>query len=112
MSELCETAHEHTREYKYHFVGPVEVTLSADPHARIGDLEIDAAIVAGPGGAGSLVLADGRRIQLGDEPARIGRLPDCTIPLSDSRPRATTPRSAEPITASSSSTSTPSTARR
>ena len=85
VSELCETARDHARESKYHFVVPVEVTVSTDPHARIGDLAIDAAIVAGPGGAGSLVLADGRRVQLGDEPIRIGRLPDCSIPLSDSQ---------------------------
>jgi hypothetical protein len=85
-TELLETARDHARESKYHFVGPLTITLSEDPHARLGDLVIDAAIVAGPAGAaGALVLADGRRVELGDEPVRIGRLPDCTIPLSDSQ---------------------------
>jgi len=86
VDELCDTAREHARESKYHFVGPVGVALEVDPNARIGDLEIDAAIVAGPAGApAALVLADGRRIQLGEDPVRIGRLPDCAIPLSDSQ---------------------------
>jgi hypothetical protein len=86
VNELGETARDHARESKYHFVGPVTITLSVDPKAKIGDLVIDAAIVAGPTGAiGALVLADGRRVQLGDEPIRIGRLPDCDVPLSDSQ---------------------------
>lgn len=86
VNELCETAREHARESKYHFVGPVAVTFDADPNARIGDLEVAAAIVAGPTGAtGALVLEDGRRVQLGEDPVRIGRLPDCAIPLSDSQ---------------------------
>ena len=38
---------------------------------------------AAPGTTGTLVLPDGRRIALGDDPCVIGRLPDCAIPLSD-----------------------------
>ena len=37
------------------------------------------------GPAAALVLPDGSRIQLGDDPVRIGRLPDCAIALSDSQ---------------------------
>jgi hypothetical protein len=86
VSELCDTARDHARESQYSFVGPVEVTLVADPRARAGDLVVDAEIVQGEEGIpGALVLPDGRRIQLGDEPARIGRLPDCAIALSDSQ---------------------------
>ena len=86
VDELSDTAREHARESRYHFVGPVSVTFAVDPNARIGDLVIDAAIVAGPSGApAALVLADGRRVQLGEAPVRIGRLPDCAIPLSDSQ---------------------------
>jgi hypothetical protein len=86
LNELADTAREHARESKYHFVGPVSVEFAVGPNARIGDLEVDAAIVAGPAGTpAALVLADGRRIELGEEVARIGRLPDCTIPLSDSQ---------------------------
>lgn len=86
VNELSETARDHARESRYHFVGPVTVTLAEDPHARIGDLEIDTAIIAGPTGVtGALVLPDGRRVQLGEEAVRMGRLPDNTIPLSDSQ---------------------------
>ena len=86
VAELCESVREHGRESKYHFVGPVAVTFVADANAGIGDLEVDAAIIAGPTGAtGALVLVDGRRVQIGEDPVRIGRLPDCTIPLSDSQ---------------------------
>jgi hypothetical protein len=86
VDELGDTAREHARESKYHFVGPVSVAFAVDPNARIGDLVVDAAIVAGPAGApAALVLVDGRRVQLGEEPVRIGRLPDCSIPLSDSQ---------------------------
>ena len=52
----------------------------------MGDLEVDAAIVEGMAGKnGALVLPDGSRIQLGEDPVRIGRLPDCAIALSDSQ---------------------------
>lgn len=86
VDELGDTAREHARESKYHFVGPVSVAFAVDPNARIGDLVVDAAIVAGPAGApAALVLPDGRRVQLGEEPIRIGRLPDCSVPLSDSQ---------------------------
>jgi hypothetical protein len=86
VDELCDTAREHARESNYHFVGPVSVAFAVDPNARIGDLVVDTAIVAGPAGApAALVLADGRRVQLGEDPVRIGRLPDCAIPLSDSQ---------------------------
>jgi pSer/pThr/pTyr-binding forkhead associated (FHA) protein len=74
------------RESNYHFVGPVEVNLIADPGAGVGDLDVEATILEGPAGAaGALVLPDGSRIELGDDPVRIGRLPDCTIALSDSQ---------------------------
>jgi len=86
ISELCDTLRENARESNYRFVGPVEVMLVANPHAGLGSLDVDAAIVAGEEGtAGALVLPDDRRIQLGEDPVRIGRLPDCAIALSDSQ---------------------------
>jgi pSer/pThr/pTyr-binding forkhead associated (FHA) protein len=64
----------------------VSVALVSDPKAGVGDLSVDAAIVEGMNGKnGALVLSDGSRVQLGEEPARIGRLPDCAIALSDSQ---------------------------
>jgi len=39
-----------------------------------------------PGGAavGSIYLEDGRRVQIGEDPLVIGRMPECDVPLSDS----------------------------
>jgi hypothetical protein len=86
VSELSETVREAARSSDYRFVGPVDVRLEVDPRFGAGDLAVDASIVAGEaGGAGALVLPDGRRVQLGDDPVRIGRLPDCTIALSDTQ---------------------------
>jgi hypothetical protein len=82
--ELADAAREHAREEGYHFSGPVEVRILADDGARRGDLRVDAQIVAGPHGVpATLVLPDTRRIELGDEPALIGRLPDCAVALTD-----------------------------
>jgi len=86
VTELIDTVRDNARESQYHFVGPVEVSVVSDPHAGVGDLHVVATIVAGPDGpGGTLVLPDGKRIELGDEPVRVGRLPDCAIPLSDSQ---------------------------
>jgi len=82
--ELEEAAREHARDEGYSFVGPVSVTFDTDEHLRRGDFTVHAVIAEGPGGgAGSLVMPDGRRLELGREPLRIGRLPDCRIALSD-----------------------------
>jgi FhaA, N-terminal domain/FHA domain len=82
--ELEEAAREHARDERYGFVGPVKIAFSTDTHRHRGDFDVIAAIVEGPGGsAATLVLPDGRRLALGNEPLRIGRLPDCLISLSD-----------------------------
>jgi len=81
--ELADAARDHAAEERCHFAGPIEVTLVADDDARIGDLRVEAEIVAGPGGApATLLLADGHRVELGDLSV-IGRLPDCAVPLGD-----------------------------
>jgi hypothetical protein len=82
--ELADAAREHGRDEGYHFEGLIEVALVCAEQARQGDLRVDAEIVGGgPGTAGTLVLPDGGRVALGDEPAVIGRMPDCAVPLSD-----------------------------
>jgi len=82
--ELEDAAREHARDEKYSFLGPVTVVFEEDERRRRGDFDVLATIVEGPGGtAGTLVLPDGRRLTLGTEPLRIGRLPDCLISLSD-----------------------------
>ncbi|MDZ4826414.1 MAG: DUF3662 and FHA domain-containing protein [Actinomycetota bacterium] len=84
VHELRESVREHARDEQYTFVGPVEVTIEVDDGQKRGSLRVTAQIVAAEGGAlGALVLPDGRRVQLGDKPAHIGRLPDCIVALSD-----------------------------
>ena len=86
VAELTETVRDSARASNYRFVGPVEVRMAVDPRFGVGDLAVDAAIVASPDGlTGALVMPDGRRIQLGEDAVTIGRLPDCTIALSDSQ---------------------------
>jgi len=86
VSELTETVRDAARASNYRFAGPVEVSIAVDPRFGVGDLAVDAAIIASPDGlTGALVMPDGRRVQLGEEPVRIGRLPDCAIALSDSQ---------------------------
>jgi hypothetical protein len=84
--ELADAARQHARDEGYHFAGPVTVALIEDDDLRTGQLEVVAEIVEGPTvHLGALVLPDGRRVQLGDEPAVIGRLPDCAVSLTDSQ---------------------------
>ncbi len=82
--ELADAAREHGRDEGYHFEGLIEVLLVPDEQARRGDLRIDAEIVGGGVGTTStLVLPDGKRVALGEQPTVIGRMPDCAVPLSD-----------------------------
>jgi hypothetical protein len=82
--ELADAAREHGRDEGYQFEGLIEVVLVVDEQARRGDLRIDAEIVGdGAGTTSTLVLPDGGRVALGDDPTVIGRTPDCAIALSD-----------------------------
>jgi Protein of unknown function (DUF3662)/FHA domain len=84
--ELADAARQHARDEGYHFAGPVTVALIEDDDLRTGQLEVVAETVEGPAAhLGALVLPDGRRVQLGDEPAVIGRLPDCAVTLADTQ---------------------------
>jgi hypothetical protein len=83
--DLADYAREHAREEQYTFVGPLLVELTPDAGMGEGQFLVSASIEesSGGGAVGSLVLADGRRIGLGDEPVTIGRLPECEVPLND-----------------------------
>ena len=82
--ELAETAREHAKAEGYHFVGPVTVTLVADDELRAGECDIAAEIHEGLR-VGSLVLPDGRRVPLGEQPLLIGRNADCGVVVADAR---------------------------
>jgi hypothetical protein len=83
--ELADAARDHAREEGYVFVGPVEVEIHRAPNLRSGRFSVAAEVREGPEGlpAGSLVLPDGSRVVLGTESVLIGRLPECTVVLSD-----------------------------
>ena len=84
--DLAEATRAHAKEEGYAFLGPVLVALAADEGLRAGDVDVEAHIGEGEGGrVGSLVMPDGQRIALGEEPAVIGRLPDCVVTLNDPR---------------------------
>lgn len=85
VRELSEAVREHARDEGYGFVGPVQVELREDDSLGKGEFLVASEMVEAPGGAsvGSLVLSDGRRIVIGEEPVTIGRLPECDVNLSD-----------------------------
>jgi hypothetical protein len=84
--ELCEAAREYARDEGYHFMGPVHVELTADPHQKSGRFAIESQMKEAGGGigVGSLVLPTGERIELSATVITIGRLPECEITLNDS----------------------------
>lgn len=84
VRELAEAAREHARDEGYSFVGPIEVSLSADGGLAASTFLVIGSIHERDGLApASLVLPDGQRISLEREPLRIGRLPECDVVLGD-----------------------------
>lgn len=85
VRELADAAREHARSEGYVFVGPVDVALEEGESVTVGTFLISGEVREAPGGAvvGSLVLPDGSRVAISDEPVTIGRLSDCDVPVTD-----------------------------
>jgi len=83
--ELADAGREHARIEGYAFVGPVEVELRRSARLRAGRYNVYADFVEGQGvaAAGALVLPDGTRVEVGEEPIVVGRLPECAIAVGD-----------------------------
>jgi hypothetical protein len=83
--ELAESARDHARAEGYGFVGPVHVELHVDPSLTQGQFLVASGFQEAPGGApvGSIFLEDGRRVEIGETPLVIGRMPECDVALSD-----------------------------
>lgn len=82
--ELVEAAREHAREENYTFLGPVQVKISWSGDVSRATFGIVSEVIEGDEEPKDwVVLPDGRRIGILDEPLTIGRLPDCGIQLSD-----------------------------
>ena len=84
LRELGDAAREHARDEGYRFMGPVTVELETGK-VGAGSFHLEAEVREGPGGGpyGALVLSDGTRVELGEDPVCIGRLDECEIQLSD-----------------------------
>lgn len=80
--ELEEAAREHAREEGYHLMGAVSVELLTDASLSPGVFRMVATIAA-HGVTSALVLPDGSRVPVGDEPVVLGRQEGCTVVLSD-----------------------------
>ena len=83
--ELGDAAREHARSEGYLFVGPVEVDLHEDASLTPGIFLVTSELREAEGGVpvGALVLPDGERVILSDEPLTIGRLNECDVVLAD-----------------------------
>ena len=86
VRELEEAMREHARDRTYRFIGPVKVELFQDPDFGKSQFTMDVEVRQGPGGmpAAALVLNDGSRIAVGEDPILIGRAPECDVELADS----------------------------
>jgi hypothetical protein len=84
VSELVTVARDHASTENYVFLGPVTVTMETDDDLGPGMVLVYGEMVrsADPAMA-SVVLPDGRRIELGSESLVVGRLPDSGLVLAD-----------------------------
>ena len=85
VRELGDAARDHARREGYGFVGPVEVELREDPSLTAGIFLVTSSLREAQGGApvGALVLPDGERVGVSDDPVTIGRLSECDVVLAD-----------------------------
>ena len=82
IAELIDTARNHARDEGYRFVGSVRVDLFTDQSLSPGAFRLTGQVEeSGP--PASVVLPDGSRVGVGDDPITIGRGPDCDLVLND-----------------------------
>ena len=82
--DIAQHARAHAREEGYVFAGPVEVECEVDSSLSVGEFKVHSEIAeSADGPAGSVVLGDGTRIRIGQDPVTIGRHPDCEVVFDD-----------------------------
>jgi len=82
--ELAEAAKQHAEDENYVFLGPVEVSIGWSEELAKSTFVVSADFVEGdPPPPSWLVLTDGTRIAIEEEPITIGRLPECAIVIND-----------------------------
>ena len=83
--DLADAARGHAKQEGYQFVGPVHVELERDEGVSTGTFLMAADVRESPGGVavGTIVLPDGKRVSVGEDPVTVGRMPECDIVLAD-----------------------------
>src|SRR5581483_3563379 len=82
VAELVDTARQHARDEGYRFVGLVTIDLVTDRSVASGTFILTSRVQEG-GATWGLVLPDGRRVAIGDEPFTIGRAAECDVVIAD-----------------------------
>jgi len=84
-AELCEAARVYARDEGYHFLGPVTVELTVHNGLKPGRFQITSQMRETPGQprVGSIVLPTGERVPIAGRTVVLGRMPECTIVVSD-----------------------------
>jgi hypothetical protein len=84
ISELVQVALEHAQAEHYVLLGPVAVTMETDDDLGPGMVLVSGELVKSAQRArASLVLPDGRKIELEAKPLVVGRMPDSALVLAD-----------------------------
>jgi hypothetical protein len=84
ISELVQVARDHARAENYVFLGPVTVTMETDHDLGPGMVLVSGEMVKpAQTSRATLVLPDGRQIELGSRSLIVGRLPDSGLVLAD-----------------------------
>lgn len=84
IEELVAVAKDHAEVERYSFLGPIRVTMETDDQLSQGMVLVSGEMQKHEEDVKPrLRLADGQVRDLGSRPVTIGRLPDCTVVLSD-----------------------------
>jgi hypothetical protein len=85
VRDLEDAMREHAKDRQYRFIGPVQVELFQDPDFKRGEYTLTVEVMQGPGGmpSAALVMRDGTRRDIGEDPVLIGRAPESTLELGD-----------------------------
>ncbi|MCL5048186.1 MAG: DUF3662 and FHA domain-containing protein [Firmicutes bacterium] len=83
-TELAEAAKQHAEDENYVFLGPVEVAVGWSEELTKSTFVVTSDFVEGdPPPPSWLLLPNGTRVIIEDEPITIGRLPECAVTLND-----------------------------
>ena len=82
IRELAEAGVEYAADEGYGLMGPVTVELVADERSKPGRFSVSSRMLE-PKAQGALILPSGDRRLLGDQPFRMGRMPENDLVIAD-----------------------------